>query len=426
MDKKWFQLLSIVLMCILFSLISQPSLADLDYTLQIYGNANEDQDINQEDIAYLQEIIDDMKDKTKLADANNDGAINQQDIDQVDLLMKGDASFIVVLDSEGEPLKISLPVESIIPLNAMIDEQIQAIGQKNKIIGIDEATSHEKHLLPEISSMPVVGTEAEPDLEKIASLKPDLVIDIEWIDEEVKQKMKKIGLNVLSLPFHGPLLESIGSVKTLGYILGNQEKSKEYTDWYSQYLEQIQGKTSDLSENEKPKIAFLAGSSDGLLSGGSECPLNEWLEFAGTKNIGESIPGNYVDIDPEYVIEADPQYIIVDSGYPVSHGYTGYESNSAVDEESISKLSTLAGFDSLDAVQNNKVYSMTNRISTYTPWLGELYLAKLIHPELFSDLDPRAIHEEYLQKYLNNNFDVYNNGLFLYPIPEEWPDKKPS
>ena len=51
-----------------------------DFTLQIFGNANMDDTINELDIEYVQGIIDGSKDKTELADANYDGKIDEEDI----------------------------------------------------------------------------------------------------------------------------------------------------------------------------------------------------------------------------------------------------------------------------------------------------------------------------------------------------------
>jgi iron complex transport system substrate-binding protein len=43
-------------------------------------------------------------------------------------------------------------------------------------------------------------------------------------------------------------------------------------------------------------------------------------------------------------------------------------------------------------------------------------MAKWLHPELFEDLDPQAMHQEFIDRYCPGlNFDVYRNGTFAYP-----------
>jgi iron complex transport system substrate-binding protein len=45
------------------------------------------------------------------------------------------------------------------------------------------------------------------------------------------------------------------------------------------------------------------------------------------------------------------------------------------------------------------------------------YMAKWLHPELFSDLDPQAIHQEYLTDFLGIDYDLSEHGVFVYPEP---------
>jgi len=45
-----------------------------------------------------------------------------------------------------------------------------------------------------------------------------------------------------------------------------------------------------------------------------------------------------------------------------------------------------------------------------------VYMAKWFHPELFSDLDPQAIHQEFVDRFCPGlDFDVIKHGAFVYP-----------
>ncbi|MEA1906404.1 MAG: ABC transporter substrate-binding protein, partial [Euryarchaeota archaeon] len=59
-------------------LLALPAAAS-DYTLEIFGNANEDDTINMQDVTYTELIILEYRDKTELSDAKYDGKINMQD-----------------------------------------------------------------------------------------------------------------------------------------------------------------------------------------------------------------------------------------------------------------------------------------------------------------------------------------------------------
>ncbi len=46
-------------------------------------------------------------------------------------------------------------------------------------------------------------------------------------------------------------------------------------------------------------------------------------------------------------------------------------------------------------------------------------MAKWFHPELFEDLDPQAIHQEYVTEFQGLDYDLSEHGVFVYPPLEE-------
>jgi iron complex transport system substrate-binding protein len=49
-------------------------------------------------------------------------------------------------------------------------------------------------------------------------------------------------------------------------------------------------------------------------------------------------------------------------------------------------------------------------------FVGIAYMAKWLYPDLFQDLDPHAIHQEYLTKFQGLPEDFMDNhGIFAYP-----------
>ena len=48
-------------------------------------------------------------------------------------------------------------------------------------------------------------------------------------------------------------------------------------------------------------------------------------------------------------------------------------------------------------------------------FLGVGYMAKLLHPDLFVDFDPQAIHQEYLDRFQRIDYDLDEHGIFVYP-----------
>ena len=74
------------------------------------------------------------------------------------------------------------------------------------------------------------------------------------------------------------------------------------------------------------------------------------------------------------------------------------------------------GFGDTNAGKNNEVY-VTYFINTLGPGdhIGVLYFAKWLYPDLFQDLDPQAVHQEYIDKFQNVDYDLEEHGVFVYP-----------
>ena len=99
MNKAIYALISLGLLLIL-------SATAQEFTLDIFGNANGDDLIDEEDISYLQGILDGENEKTDLSDANNDGKVDENDIDQIEQIIQGTESEIYYIDAFGNSSRV--------------------------------------------------------------------------------------------------------------------------------------------------------------------------------------------------------------------------------------------------------------------------------------------------------------------------------
>jgi iron complex transport system substrate-binding protein len=120
------------------------------------------------------------------------------------------------------------------------------------------------------------------------------------------------------------------------------------------------------------------------------------------------------------VTKENPRYIFVGVE---SYGDGGYETNDmskmAATKEQVMNRTELAN---IDAVKFNDVYCLDYLLllGAGNNIIGTAYLAKLFHPDLFQDIDPEAIHQEYVDKFCRIDFDIRSQGAFVYPDYEDW------
>jgi iron complex transport system substrate-binding protein len=68
------------------------------------------------------------------------------------------------------------------------------------------------------------------------------------------------------------------------------------------------------------------------------------------------------------------------------------------------------------AVQNRRVYVINSELPV-TSVIGFAYFAKWLYLDRFTDLDPQAIHQEYLDRFMRIDYDLDERGTFAYPKP---------
>jgi iron complex transport system substrate-binding protein len=413
----------LIFLLALSCLSASASGSGMEYTLYIYGNANGDMNIDQQDVDLIEQIAAGKVEATTLSDANHDGKTDNKDVDQVKAIIDGTAKEMTVQDAYGNAVTVKTPVQRIVSLDRMIAENAQVIGVGDKIVGIDKSTANRGIILPEISKVKNLGSAEEPDIEAMVALKPDLVVNNQFFDEELMKKLQSAGLTPLAMIYHGDIQNSLGYSKMLGYLTGSRDGANEYVNWMGNTLGNIHDKLSGLSQDEKTKVIYLyPRKNEALGSGGNDCPTIKTLQFLGANTMTEDTKdtkgkvmdsASYFEIDPEVVIKKNPEAIVMED-FDEALGY-GFTDKAAAQAE-LERVKSRAGFNKVDAVKNDKVYLLDVNIVSHSNCLGALYMAKALYPEQLADVDPYAIHQEYVNRFLKvPTLDVKKDGIFIYP-----------
>jgi len=411
MNKCDLMLLSLagVLLCIL------PSAAT--FTLDIFGNANMDDTINADDIAYLQGIINKTNRETELADANYDGKIDQQDVSAVEEIIRGVETKLVLLDSAGKAVVIKTPVKRIIPVNRNAAEALRTIKTSDEIVAVSDSALNDKSYFPEFQQVLSVGSGKTPDFEKILKENPDLVVyyGTQWTGdyETINDTLKKANpdISVIGLDCFKPETY-VEDIMKLGYIVGRVKEAEEFTDWYNDKIDEIENVVKDIPDEAKPRV-YEGGRSDFYQTGGVGSSSNNVTVMAGGKNIFADTTGD-ATVDPESLVKRDPQFIV----WKISNigGYSLAKDNTTKFKEKQDEVMGRSELSNVSAVKNGNVHIQSADVffgGRY--FLSIIYLAKWLHPDLFKDLDPEAIHQEYLTRFQGLDYNLSKQGAFVYP-----------
>ena len=389
-----------------------------DYVLDVYGNANEDDTIDMRDLTYVKLIFFGKKPETELADAKYDGKINPLDFIQIKLVIVGKEKELTIVDNDGDAVTVRKPVKRVIPDHITSIAAMRVLDAEDMIVGIDIYVKRNMGptFLQDLAELPLIGGFYTPDYEAILSLNPDVYFSYRAVygpggKETLRKKLP--GVTVIETGYYEPYNpENLTmDMRKLGYILDRRDQAEEYIDWYNGYMDIIKERTAGLSEDEKPRVYIF--SFDPYQCRGN-FPL---CDIAGGINIGEGIgPEFATTVDPEWVIEQNPDVIIrprtISNG-----GYDTDDPSAAISErEKILNRPELAN---VAAVKDGRIYLLHHYAIGLFPYyiISTAYYAKWLHPDLFEDLDPQAIHQEYLDRFSPIDFNVREHGVFAYPEP---------
>ncbi|MCD4767411.1 MAG: ABC transporter substrate-binding protein [Methanosarcinales archaeon] len=396
-------------------LLTLPAAAS-DHTLGVFGNANEDDTINMQDVTYTELIILEYKDATKLADAKYDNRINMQDVTQIELVILGKEKELTVLDSTDRTVTVKMPVERVIPLHMRHAGTVCVLGADDAVVGVDSTVISRGRLFPELSTLPSIGTVRAPDLEQILMLDPDLVItftnfpDPTTLEDKLPDTVPVVRMDlsrVDSLP---------GEVAMLGYVLGSGEVAEDYLAWYEGYVNMVKERVADIADEDKVTVFMerektTGGDSLVRWAYASETGYTDLCTVAGGINIAEEHIEYHGDVEVEWVIEQNPKVI---TGLSYNGGYE-IDDDTAM-REYYEEIKNLPGFENVMAAQNDSVHIISGdfSIGAQLP-IGIVTTAKWLYPDRFEDLDPDEIHEEFLTEFMRIEYNLDEWGVFVYP-----------
>ncbi len=409
----------------------------LNLVLEIYGNANMDDAVDEDDVAYIQKIIAGTANSTTYADANKDGAINSNDIAQINAIMNGTASYIILLDGNGALMNISLPKSRIVVEYLSGAEVIRALDLEDYVVGVDYALDQLKSFyFPENGASIVnVGKMNNPDYELVLSLDPDCLLT--FTKDTATKAANLPGVDVIYLGLYYPNVidpESSSFLQGIlkgGYIFNRIDEATTYANWILNITKSLQAISSTITANESQTVFITNYASTWTTTVTAYCtndPLGQGCIVAGGANIAESLPGysnsSSLKVDLEWVIEADPDYIFLHSVRYTYGGWTnenpahGYNVNDTTSiANTLSEWASHAEVANLTAVKNNHVYIIAGdfRNNAMGGTLGAVYMAKTLYPDLYATLDPEAIHQEFITRFMRLDYDLDEQGVFMYP-----------
>lgn len=248
--------------------------------------------------------------------------------------------------------------QRIISLGPAITEELYILGVEDRLVGCTVYCRRP----PEAKKKEKIGTALEINLEKVVSLKPDLVLATSLTNPEAKEKLENLGMKVITFPEARSFGQICGHFLELGRIVGKEKEAEAIIDMARGKVDSIKKRAQGL---QRPKVFVQLGTKP-LVTVTEDSFINDFIEFAGGRNATRG--SKNIRYSRERVLKDNPDIIII-----VTMGINGEEEREAWQR-----------FKMLNAVKDNKIYIIEpDKVTSPTPIIFAETLeeiVKILHP----------------------------------------------
>lgn len=219
----------------------------------------------------------------------------------------GDADAIYT-DQAGHTITIEATPTKVITLAPSLTETMFALGLGAKVIGCDDASNN----IPGAKNVTPVMTWTSLDLEKVVSLKPDIIFMDKTLDASGNTYAALSGAGLIVFQFFPKDLDDmLEQTKLIGHICDRVEATNAYVDGLRSRIDAVTAEASNISDADKPDVLFVTyydGASDPWV-GTDNTMSGDLVAGAGGKNVISDTTGIYVQVGMESIVSANPDII---------------------------------------------------------------------------------------------------------------------
>ena len=323
-----------------------------------------------------------------------------------------------IVDALGRQVNVPETLESIVCVGVGALRYTCYVGAQDLVVGVEdyETKAGMSRLynyvnFDKFKDLPVIGTNGQPYNEEIINLAPDVIVMSKSASVDADDLQNKTGTPVVVVPGSDTTLDNDAyeTIRILGELFGMESRATELTNYLKGIQKDLDDRTKDIPDSEKPSV-YVGGVSFKGHHGfeGTEAGYGPFA-LIHAKNLADTTgQSGAFNIDLEQVLSWNPDIIFVD-----------FNGMSLINEDFAKNPDY---YTSLTAVQEGKVYSQISFRSSAsnleTALADAYYVACVIYPEQFADVDPVTKAGEIFEMLLGVNpyEDLKEAGYEFRPI----------
>lgn len=320
---------------------------------------------------------------------------------------------ISLTDLEGRTVRLERPAERVAAIPIPMASIIIAMGQgTGRLAGMNQVAKSAVlegilgKIFPEAAKIraDIAGQNFMPNVEALAATRPDLVIQWGGRGDDIVKPLTNAGLETLLIRY-GTEDYARRYITLAARAVGKPERAVTNIAWRERVEAEIAGKARAAAPGARPKVLHIQNALTNLTAAGSGSYEDSSIRLAGGKNVAAEL-NNIMPVNRERIAVWDPEVILLN----------GFEQD--LTPEFIYK----------DPILSQTTAALTKRVYKYPlggyRWdppnqespLTWMWLANLLHPELFSFDLRREIRGSFKELYAYDPSDADIDGILRLPI----------
>ena len=211
----------------------------------------------------------------------------------------GAVQALQVTDDHGAVVSFDNPPQRIVSLLPSLTETVCELGQCERLVGVDRYSNHP----PSVQRLPQVGGGLDPNIEAIVALRPDVVLMA--TSARAGERLQALGIKVVALePKTHADVQRV--VLQLGRVLGVADAQRIWRAIDAGVSAAVQSLPPHVRNT---RVYFEV--NEGPYAAGESSFIGETLTRLGVKNIVPAALGPFPKLNPEYIVRANPDLIMI-------------------------------------------------------------------------------------------------------------------
>ncbi|HXG57223.1 MAG TPA: ABC transporter substrate-binding protein [Vicinamibacterales bacterium] len=227
----------------------------------------------------------------------------------------------------------------IVSLIPAVTEMLFALGAGDRVVGV----SSFDRFPPDVAGVQKVGALLDPNLEKILSLKPDLVA-VYHSQEDFRRQLDRAGVPTY-IYTHAGLADVTATIRSVGQRIGSSERGHALAKRIETQLDAIR---KSVAGKRRPRTLIVFGRENyslrGIYASGGKGFIHDMVTLAGGDNVFADVKREAVQATTELILSRRPEVIVELRADPLTR------------EEERKELAVWGQLTSVPAVRNGRVH----------------------------------------------------------------------